>query len=97
MSILLGILSQAKMYNMQGPVRMFYEISFELTLSFMFNFRIVILNPFLTIALILYPLKATEKLWFSGVFRGYIIGTLARNGLIALVFRTVQFNSKQTF
>ena len=29
---------------------------------------------------ILYPLKRPENLWFSGVFRGYKIRTLARNG-----------------
>ena len=30
---------------------------------------------------ILYPLKTPENLWFSGIFRGYKIGILARNGL----------------
>ena len=29
---------------------------------------------------ILYPLKTPENLWFSGVFRGYKIETLAKNG-----------------
>ena len=33
---------------------------------------------------ILYPLKTPENLWFSGVFRWYKIGTLARNGLIGV-------------
>ena len=40
------------------------------------------LNPFLANVPILYPLKTPENLWFSGVFRGYKIGTLAGNGLI---------------
>ena len=31
--------------------------------------------------LILYPLKTPENLWFSGVFRGYKMGTSDRNGL----------------
>ena len=37
------------------------------------------LNPFLTNVPLLYPLKTPENHWFSGVFRGYKIGTLARN------------------
>ena len=40
------------------------------------------LNPFLHNVPILYPLKTPENLWFSGVFRGYELGTLARNGLM---------------
>ena len=40
------------------------------------------LNPFLTNISILYPLKIPEKLWFSGVFRVYNMGTMAKNGLI---------------
>ena len=39
-------------------------------------------NPFLTNAPILYPLKTPENLWFSDAFRGYKMGTLARNGLM---------------
>ena len=38
------------------------------------------LNPFLPNVPILHPLKTPENLSFSGVFRGYKIGTLARNG-----------------
>ena len=37
------------------------------------------LNPFLANFPILYSLKTPENLWFSGVFRGYKMGTLARN------------------
>ena len=36
------------------------------------------INPFLTNISILYPLKSPEKLWFSGVFRVYKMGALAR-------------------
>ena len=36
---------------------------------------------FLANVLILYPLKTSEKLRFSDVFRGYKVGTLARSGL----------------
>ena len=39
-------------------------------------------NPFLAHVPILHPLKTPENLWFSGVFRRYKIGTLARNGLL---------------
>ena len=38
-------------------------------------------SPLLANVPILYPLKTLENLWFSGSFRGYEIGTLARNGL----------------
>ena len=40
------------------------------------------IKPFPDNALILYPLKAPENLWFSGVFRGYKMRIFARNGLI---------------
>ena len=43
--------------------------------------RIRLFNPFLANVPILYPLKTPENLWFSGVFRGYKMGTLARNRL----------------
>ena len=39
-------------------------------------------NSFLASVLILYPLKTSENLGFSGVFRGNEMGTLARNGLM---------------
>ena len=34
---------------------------------------------------ILHFLKIPENLWFSGVFKGYKRGTLARNGLIIYI------------
>ena len=40
------------------------------------------LNPFLTNVPILYPLERPENQRFSGVFRGYKIRTLTRNGLV---------------
>ena len=43
------------------------------------NKQNVKINPFLANVPILYPLKTPENLWFSGVFRGYKIGTLAGN------------------
>ena len=39
------------------------------------------INSFLANVLILYLLKTPENLWFSHVFRGYEMGTLARNRL----------------
>ena len=41
-------------------------------------------NPFLANASILYPLKTPENQRFSSVFRGYKMGTMARNRLISL-------------
>ena len=43
------------------------------------SIRIENFDPFLVKFPILYPLLYT---WFSGVFRGYKVGTLTRNGLI---------------
>ena len=43
-------------------------------------FHKLLLNPFKTNAPILYPLKTTESLWFSGVFRGYEMRAMTRNG-----------------
>ena len=39
-------------------------------------------NPFHTTDLFLYPLKASENLWFSNFFRGYRMRPAAWNGLI---------------
>ena len=41
----------------------------------------IVINPFLANVPILYPLKTPESLWFSGLFREYKMGKLARNGL----------------
>ena len=38
-------------------------------------------NPFSSNAPLLYPLKTSENLRFSDIFRGYRIGTLLENGL----------------
>ena len=43
------------------------------------QYKIIIIIPFLANVPILYPLKIPD--WFSGVLRGYKMGTLARNGL----------------
>ena len=42
---------------------------------------IQLFNPFSTNVPLLYPLKTTENLLFSHVFRGYRSGTLIENGL----------------
>ena len=39
------------------------------------------INPFPADNPILYPLKTPESPWFSGVFKGYKMGALAKNGL----------------
>ena len=49
------------------------------------------LNPFLANVPILYPLKTPKNLWFCGVFRGYKMGTLARNGLMNTYLMLFQF------
>ena len=41
----------------------------------------ILLNPFPANVPIIYPVKTPENLWFSCVFRGYKMGTLAGNGL----------------
>ena len=57
------------------------------------------INPFLAYVPILYPLETPENLWFSGVFRGYKMGTLARNGLISELksFHSKSEDSSQFF
>ena len=47
--------------------------------------RLCSINQFRANALILHPLKIPEFYRFSSVFRGYKIGTLARNGLIEIL------------
>ena len=41
----------------------------------------VSVDPFLTNVPFSYPLKIPENLEFTGVFRGYMMGTLVRNNL----------------
>ena len=48
------------------------------------NERVKHINPFLARAPILYPLKTPENQIIFGVFRGYKIWILARNGLNSL-------------
>ena len=55
-------------------------IYFVLDLHLNLSANEIMFNPFLANALILYPLKILENLWFSGVFRRYKIGILDRNG-----------------
>ena len=47
--------------------------------------KVIFLHPFLANVPTLYPLKTPENQRFSGVLRGYKMGTLARNGLIVEV------------
>ena len=48
------------------------------------------INLFLANVPILHPLKTPENLWFFGVFKGYKIGTLVRNGLTVQIQLAVQ-------
>ena len=48
---------------------------------------ILSLDSFEANAPFLYPLKKSENLWFFYIFRGYINGKLARDGLISEVKR----------
>ena len=49
--------------------------------SFFCFFVLKSINPFHASGLFWYPLKASENLWFSDVFRGYQKRTVAWNGL----------------
>ena len=40
----------------------------------------VVINPFLSKAPLLYPLKTSGNRWFPDVFRGYRSGTLVKSG-----------------
>ena len=46
------------------------------------NQIVIRFNPFLVNIFIFDPLKTLKNLWFSGVVRGYEMGTLTRNVLI---------------
>lgn len=50
------------------------------------------INSFLTKVLILYPQKAPNNFWFSGLFSGYKTGVLSRNE-----FRVPQPSSENLF
>ena len=61
---------------------------------FQFQYDKRLPKPFLTDASILYPLKTSENLWFSGVFRGYKMGTLVKNGLISVIVNYIPIFQK---
>ena len=67
-----------------------FDMDFQ-KVTFIFDFRLkeccnFEVKPFLANVPILYPLKTTENLWFSGVLGGgYKMETLARNGLKLLL------------
>ena len=83
--------TQRKLYTLNMASRMLYEClnMFDLryvTTESCWFFTIGsgnLFNTFLANASILYPLKSPENLWFSGIFRGYKMGILVRNGLIS--------------
>ena len=51
-------------------------------IDLLYYLRLMKINSFLADVSILYPLKIPENQSFSGIFRGYKMRTLARNGLI---------------
>ena len=59
----------------------FLWISFEFTTPF--SVKPIFSNPFHATDLFWYPLKTSENLWFSDVFRGYQKRLVAWNGLIS--------------
>ena len=67
------------------PHYLICKYSFNVTHNIIKHFLELVTNTFLANVLILYPLKIPDNLWFSGVFRGYKMGTLARNGLNKIV------------
>ena len=52
------------------------------------------INRFLADVPILYPLKTPENQRFSGVFRGYKMGTLARNALKTSFDKTISYDKR---
>ena len=62
-----------------------------------FSFCNLALNLFLAIVLILYPLNTPENKRFSGVFRGYKMGTFAWKGLIEFTLIEFTLLLKQRF
>ena len=54
-------------------------------LSHRISWKIVFIDPSLTIAPILYPLKTSGNHKSSGFFRGYKMRTMAKNGIIKLI------------
>ena len=60
----------------------FYNILIFFILQKYFNRAVYLLNPFHATGLFLYPLKTSEKLWFSDIFRVYRKRPMAWNGLM---------------
>ena len=76
---------------MFGFVSCFF-VCIVLVIAFYIN-RLYTINPFLANIPILYPLKTTENSTFSVVFRGYKMGTLARNRIILRNILILRYSS----
>ena len=66
------------------------------TLENMFLKIFFIFNPFHATDFFLYPLKTSENLWFSNVFRGYRERPVTWNGLKAFV-EMIFFSKRKSF
>ena len=51
----------------------------------------VLTNPFLANVSISYPMKTPKTPWFPGVFKGYKMGTLAKNGLLCVIYLFLRY------
>ena len=67
--------------HIRGLERLIFWKIFAYELNARFLTKKLKLNLFLINVFNLYPMKTPEKRRFSGVFRGYKMGALARNGL----------------
>ena len=75
-------------------VRILYSTKYWFFVKF--SLQDLIVNQFLANVPILYSLKTPENFWFYGVFKGYKMGKLARNGLNKIMEKSVIYNRKKT-
>ena len=62
-----------------------------------FLFFLIIINSYSTNVILLYPLKTSENLRFSDIFRKYISRTLVENGLIRKIWSVTNNMLKHYF
>ena len=80
------------------PLTLLVSQYVNLRISFMLIDQALLfdVNPFSTYVPLLYPLKTSENLSLSDVFRGYRSGILVENGSIGLI-RLTQFQRSVEF
>ena len=77
----LSRLYDVEVLGMESYFSSIWSVNLPFALNGTYIISSLCVNLFMANVGILYLLETTENLWFSGIFRGYKIETLTKNGL----------------